>query len=112
MIAGRDAPSFGEAKNSWLTGTAAWNFLSVSQAILGVKPALDGLQVDPCIPSALPGFTVVRRFRGATYRITVDNAAGVEHGVKSLSMNGQPVAGTVLPLLAPGEEAEVVVTLG
>lgn len=112
VIAGRDAPSFGEAKNSWLTGTAAWNFLSVSQAILGVKPALDGLQVDPCIPSALPGFTVVRRFRGATYRITVDNAAGVEHGVKSLSMNGQPVASTVLPLLAPGEEAEVVVTLG
>src|SRR5690606_1397139 len=65
-IAGRDAPRFGEAKNSWLTGTAAWNFVAISQWILGIRPEYDGLRVDPCIPSWLEGFTVERRFRGAT----------------------------------------------
>lgn len=50
MVAGKDAPTFGEAKNSWLTGTAAWTFVSISQAILGVQPELDGLRIDPCIP--------------------------------------------------------------
>ncbi len=112
MIAGRDAPGFGEAKNSWLTGTAAWTFLSISQAILGIKPTLDGLQVDPCLPAAFPGFRAVRRYRGAEYRITVDNSAGVQKGVRSVTVNGRTVDGTVLPLLAAGETAEVVVTMG
>ena len=112
MIAGKDAPGFGEGKNSWLTGTAAWTFLSVSQAILGLKPTLDGLCVDPCLPRRLAGFTAVRRYRGALYRITVDNSAGAEHGVKSVTVDGKQIAGTVLPLLAPGESCEVRVVMG
>ncbi|MBR4549796.1 MAG: glycosyl transferase, partial [Oscillospiraceae bacterium] len=112
MIAGKDAPGFGEGKNSWLTGTAAWTFLSVSQAILGVKPTLDGLQVDPCLPKKLRGFTAVRRYRGALYRITVENPDGVEYGVKSVTVDGRPVAGTVLPLAAEGTECAVRVVMG
>ena len=112
MIAGIDAPSFGEGKNSWLTGTAAWTFVSISQAILGIKPTLDGLAVDPCLPSALAGYTVTRRFRGASYRITVDNAAHAEHGVKEFYVNGKKQS---VPLLAPapaGAEVEVRVVMG
>jgi cellobiose phosphorylase len=112
MIAGIDAPSFGEGKNSWLTGTAAWTFVSISQAILGLKPTLDGLAVDPCLPAALAGYTVTRRFRGASYRITVDNAAHAEHGVKEFYVNGKKQS---VPLLAPapaGAEVEVRVVMG
>jgi cellobiose phosphorylase len=112
MIAGIDAPSFGEGKNSWLTGTAAWTFVSISQAILGIRPTLDGLAVDPCLPAALAGYTVTRRFRGASYRITVDNAAHAEHGVKEFYVNGKKQS---VPLLAPapaGAEVEVRVVMG
>jgi cellobiose phosphorylase len=112
MIAGIDAPSFGEGKNSWLTGTAAWTFVSISQAILGLKPTLDGLAVDPCLPAALAGYTVTRRFRGASYRITVDNTAHAEHGVKEFYVNGKKQS---VPLLAPapaGAEVEVRVVMG
>ena len=112
MVAGRDAPTFGEAKNSWLTGTAAWTFFNVSQYILGIQPTLDGLKVDPCIPHTLSGFTVTRRFRGATYHITVDNAAGVQHGVKSVIVDGKPLQGSVLPLAAEGAEVNVQVVMG
>ncbi len=75
MIAGKDAVRHGEAKNSWLTGTAAWNFVAISQHILGVRPELDGLRVNPCIGAEVPSFTVVRKCRGAEYRITVTNRA-------------------------------------
>ena len=71
MIAGTDAPTHGEAKNSWLTGTAAWNFVAITQWILGIRPEHDGLRIDPCLPSDWDGFRAVRRFRGATYDITV-----------------------------------------
>ncbi|MBQ9459841.1 MAG: glycosyl transferase [Oscillospiraceae bacterium] len=111
-IAGCDAPTFGEGKNSWLTGTAAWTFLSISQAILGIQPTLDGLRVDPCIPASLKSFTVTRRYRGATYRIAVDNSAGVEHGVKTVTAGGTPVSGGVLPLAKAGETVDVRVTMG
>ena len=112
MVAGKDAPTHGEAKNSWLTGTAAWTFVNVSQYILGVIPTLAGLKIDPCIPHDLPGFTVTRRYRGATYVIEVDNAAGVEKGVKAVTVNGQALAGNVLPVLAEGETARVKVVMG
>ena len=112
MIAGRDAPGFGEAKNSWLSGTAAWSFVSVSQAILGVRPELDGLRIDPCIPGSWKGFTVTRRWRGAVYRIKVDNAAGVEHGVAALRVNGADAAGNLIPPAAPGSTVEVEAVMG
>ena len=112
MVAGRDAPTFGEAKNSWLTGTAAWTFFNVSQYILGIQPTLDGLKVDPCIPHMLGSFTVTRRFRGAVYHITVDNAAAVQHGVKVVTVDGRAIAGNVLPLAPAGTEVAVRVTMG
>ncbi len=110
MIAGRDAPTFGEAKNSWLTGTAAWTFLSISQAILGVKPGLDGLEVDPCIPADCKGFCVSRRYRGATYEITVENPDGVQYGVKELYADGRKV--DALPVCPAGDKMQVRVVMG
>ena len=112
MVAGRDAPTFGEAKNSWLTGTAAWTFVNVSQYILGIQPTLDGLRVDPCIPHTLTGYTVTRRYRGAVYHIAVDNTAAVQHGVQSITVDGKALAGNVLPLAAAGTTVQVQVTMG
>lgn len=112
MTAGRDAPTPGEAKNSWLTGTAAWSFVAISQAILGVQPTLEGLRIDPCIPPEWEGFRVVRRYRGKTYRIEVRNPDGVMKGVAQMRVDGSTVAGNVLPLGVGGATVEVVVTLG
>lgn len=96
MIAGRDAPTHGEAKNSWLTGTAAWNYVAITQWILGIRPALDGLEVAPVLPAAWPGFTATRRFRGVTYRIDVQRAG--PGGRAALTVDGRPIEGTlVLP---------------
>lgn len=112
MVAGKDAPTFGEGKNSWLTGTAAWTFVSISQAILGIQPTLEGLAIDPCIPAEWAGFTVDRRYRGAVYHITVENPRHVEKGVVSLTMDGSPIAGNVLPPAAPGTEVRVHAVMG
>jgi cellobiose phosphorylase len=113
MIAGRDAATPGEAKNSWLTGTAAWTFLSVSQGLLGIQPTYTGLKIDPCIPKSWPGFTAVRKFRDIEYRITVKNPSGICKGVRSLTVAGKPVAGNIIPLASDGAGVvEVEVTLG
>ena len=107
-----DAPTFGEGKNSWLTGTAAWTFVSISQAILGVQPTLEGLAIDPCIPAEWAGYTVKRRYRGAVYRITVENPHHVEKGIASIAVDGTPITGNVLPPAAPGTEVQVRVVMG
>lgn len=96
MIAGKDAKRFGEAKNSWLTGTAAWTFTNISQYILGIRPEFDGLCIDPCIPDDMDGFKVTRRFRNATYNITVDNTAHSQKGVKQLIVNGIKINGNTI----------------
>jgi cellobiose phosphorylase len=96
MIAGRDAPTHGEAKNSWLTGTAAWNYVAIAQWILGIRPTYRGLQIAPVIPADWPGFTATRIFRGVTYQIEVTRE-GTGNDI-SLSVNEQPIAGTVVPL--------------
>jgi cellobiose phosphorylase len=106
MIAGPAAPSHGEAKNSWLTGAAAWNFVAITQWILGIRPDYDGLRVDPVLPAGWPGFTAIRRFRGSTYNIRVtSNAAGGR--VRDLIVNGRPVTGTLVPLAPPGATVSV-----
>lgn len=107
MIAGRDAPTHGEAKNSWLTGTAAWNYAAVTQWILGIRPELTGLRIAPVVPAAWPGFSAVRRYRGATYRITVSKEAGVAAGTCRLTVDGVPVEGGVLPVAPAGTEVLV-----
>ena len=100
MIAGKEAVRHGEAKNSWLTGTAAWNFVAISQHILGIKPELSGLRVQPCIGASIPRFTIVRKCRGATYQITVDNKAT---GKIRLKVDGAAHAGTLVPYAAAGK---------
>ena len=112
MIAGKDAPNFGQAKNSWLTGTAAWNFYVISNYILGIKPDWEGLKVDPCIPHTWDGYQVSRRFRGATYAIAIENPSHVCRGVKQVTVDGQAIEGNILPVFADGKTHQVTVTLG
>ncbi len=112
MIAGKDAKRHGEAKNSWLTGTAAWNFVAVSQYILGIIPDWDGLKVDPSIPAAWDGFTLSRQFRGATYDITVSNPKHVSKGIASVTVDGKAIAGNVLPVFGDGKQHAVSVVMG
>jgi cellobiose phosphorylase len=110
MIAGKDAPTFGEAKNSWLTGTAAWNFYAITQWILGIRPAYDGLEIEPVIPKAWAGFKAVRKFRGVTYNIEVKRAG--EGNRVALVVDGVPVAGKTVPLPPAGRtEVAIEVTL-
>ena len=96
-IAGPDAATPGEAKNSWLTGTAAWAFTSGAQGLLGIVPDYDGLRIDPCIPTSWESFHVTRRFRGTVYEIEVRNPDGAGHGVSSLTVDGREFEGNVLP---------------
>ena len=98
MIAGKDAPTHGEAKNSWLTGTAAWNYVAITQWILGVRPTFDGLEIAPVIPSDWHGFEVVREFRGVRYEIQVKRK-GTGNDVR-LEVNGKSIEGSVVPLPA------------
>jgi cellobiose phosphorylase len=112
MVAGKDAFKPGEAKNSWLTGTASWNFYTISQFILGIQPDYDGIKVDPCIPSAWKGFEVTRKFRGATYLIKVENPNGVCKGVKKVTVDGNVIEGNILPILEAGTTHLVTVELG
>jgi cellobiose phosphorylase len=112
MIAGKDAPRHGESKNSWLTGTAAWNFSAASQWILGIQPDYDGLIINPSIPKDWSGFTATRLFRGARYNITVKNPDNVCKGVKSLTVDGKAVEGNKIPVGPAGGTHEVEVVLG
>ncbi|HEY2407463.1 MAG TPA: glycosyl transferase [Polyangiaceae bacterium] len=106
MIAGKDAVRHGEAKNSWLTGTAAWNFVAVSQHLLGVRPEWDGLCVRPCIGKEVPEFTITRKCRGATYRIVVKSSGGT--GQVKLTVDGKAIAGHLVPFAKPGSTVNVV----
>ena len=111
MIAGKDAQNHGEAKNSWLTGTASWTFLNISEYILGIRADYAGLMVDPCIPETMKGFTVTRKFRGDTYVIEVDNTAGSQKGIRSLVVDGQAVEGNIIPLAGDGKVHYVKATM-
>ena len=106
MIAGRDAPSYGEAKNSWLTGTAAWNYYAITQWILGLRPAYDGLEIAPVLPANWQSVEATRIFRGVTYRISILRA-GPGHSV-TLSVDGAPVEGNIVPPAAAGRKEVLV----
>lgn len=120
MIGGKEAGSdignggknYGQGKNSWLTGTAAWNMVAISQYILGIQPDFDGLKVDPSIPASWDGFTATRLFRGAKYNITIKNPNHVCKGVKSLVVDGAAVEGCVIPFVEGKKEVNVEITLG
>ena len=93
MVTGRASGNPGHAKNSWLTGTASWTFLSISQAILGIYPEYDGLRIQPCIPDDWTEFAVIRRFRGTEYSIRVKRT-----GTPGMDVDGKPVSGNIVPL--------------
>ena len=112
MIAGCDAKYHGEAKNSWLTGTAAWTFINISQYILGLYPTHAGLAIDPCLPKDFGDFTLTRSFREGVYNINIKNPDGVEKGVKRLTVDGQAVDGCVIPYVQGKESYEVEVLMG
>ena len=112
MIAGKDAKRHGEAKNSWLTGTAAWNFVAISQYILGIMPEYEGLMVNPCIPENWSNFKVVRNFRGNIYNIEVKNPDNVSKGIKSITVDGIKINGNILPVFEKGSEHKVEVVMG
>jgi len=112
MIAGKEAFKPGEAKNSWLSGTASWNFYAITQYILGIKPDYDGLSINPCIPSKWDGFKMTRVFRGATYEIEVTNPEHVNKGVKKLLVNGEAIVGHIVPILEKGKRHTVKVIMG
>ncbi|MDO5021542.1 MAG: glycosyl transferase [Lachnospiraceae bacterium] len=112
MVAGRDAKFHGEAKNSWLTGTAAWTFVNVSQYILGVYPTHNGLSIDPCVPKDFGDFELTRKFREGTYNIKVQNPDHVEKGIKSITVDGKAIDGCVIPYVKGKETYDVVVTMG
>lgn len=109
-IAGHDSPDFGLAKNSWLTGTAAYNYVAIAKYILGIRPDWNGLCVQPRIPESWEGFTAARTYRGSTYEIAVKR---VGKGNKtSITIDGKPVNGNVLPLPTEAGTVQVKVRIG
>ncbi|MBN1354363.1 MAG: glycosyl transferase [Candidatus Omnitrophica bacterium] len=112
FITGRDNPNFGKARNSWLTGTAAWNMVAISQYILGIKPEYKGLMVDPCIPRRWKRFNVCRKFRNAIYKIEVRNPRSLSKGVKTLTVDGRAINGNIVPDFGDKKVHRVIATLG
>lgn len=111
MIAGKDAHKTGEAKNSWLTGTAAWNYYAVTRYILGIRPDYDGLRIDPCIPPSWKGFKIKRKLRGTTFNIKVENPKSVSKGVALVEMDGKAIDGNLIEKFDRGTH-EVLVIMG
>jgi cellobiose phosphorylase len=112
MIAGKDAFRPGEAKNSWLTGTAAWNFYAITQFILGIRPDYDGLIIDPSIPGDWDNIEIIRRFRKKVFRIHILNPGKASNGVKELTLNGKKIKGNMIPVSMAKENNEVEVIMG
>ncbi len=111
MISGKEAVKPGEAKNSWLTGTAAWNYVAITQWILGIRPGYDGLIIDPVIPDSWQGFTAVRTYRGVIYEIHVLRKKTGNR--VSIRIDGKAIEGNLIPLPAPNcKKLHVEVTLG
>jgi cellobiose phosphorylase len=102
----------GKSRVAWLSGTASWSQHTALQWILGVRPEIDGLRIDPCIPKAWPGFSMTRVFRGLRVRIEVQNPSGVCKGVKSLTVGGKTIEGNLVPLALLKDNVKVLVTLG
>ncbi len=112
MIAGKEAFKPGEAKNSWLSGTASWNFYAITQYILGIKPDYFGLLINPCIPNSWSGFKMKRIYRDTTYNIEVKNPNNVSKGVKEVYVNGEKINSNIIPILEKEQEHSVTIIMG
>ena len=110
-VGGCDAQNFGQAKNSWLTGTASWNFFAISQSILGIKPQYDGLMIDPCLPESLKEIKITRIYRGTKFNILIDNTLGVQKGIKSVFLDGEITDSNLINKF-DGKTHSIVVTMG
>lgn len=110
-ILGDEHPQFGLGRNSWLSGTASWMYQAGTKYILGIKPALDGLEINPCIPNEWDGFTAVRKFRGKVYHIDVKNPDHISRGIKSIKVNGKEISENVIPVQI-GQTISVQVIMG
>ena len=108
MVAGKDAAKPGEGKNSWLTGTAAWNWITITQYILGIKPTYDGIEIDPCIPSTLKEYMVHRVLRDAEFDITVKNPNGKESGISRITLDGAAIEGNIIKATPGKHTVEVI----
>jgi cellobiose phosphorylase len=111
-ILGDEHPQFGLGRNSWLSGTASWCYQAATQYILGIRPAHNGLLVDPCIPKAWDGFAVTRKYRGATYEISVKNPSHISKGVAAVMVDGKAIESNVIPVFKDGKTHKVEVTMG
>lgn len=112
MVSGKDAFIQGEAKNSWLTGASAWNYVAITQHILGVRPTFDGLQVDPCIPKEWDKVKVTREYQGTRYEIEVVNPDGLQKGIKKLVVDGVEVEGNIIPIQRGKQSVKVTARIG
>ena len=108
MVAGKDAAKPGEGKNSWLTGTAAWNWYTITQFILGIQPTYDGIVINPCIPTTLKEYEVKRVLRDTIFHISVKNPKGVEKGVSQIIVDGQPIEGSIVKATPGTHQVEVI----
>ena len=108
MVAGKDAAKPGEGKNSWLTGTAAWMWYTISQFILGRNPQYAVIMFDPCVPADWKGYTVKRKFRNGIYNITVENPNGAMKGINKLIVDGKEIEGNIIPAMDGEHEVKVV----
>ena len=108
MVAGKDAAKPGEGKNSWLTGTAAWNWITITQYILGIKPTYDGIEIDPCIPNTLKEYSVKRVLRDAEFDITVKNPNGKESGISQITLDGAAIEGNIIKATPGKHTVEVI----
>jgi cellobiose phosphorylase len=111
-ILGDEHSQFGLGRNSWLSGTSSWTYQAATRYILGILPEFDGLKINPCIPAAWDGFSVERKFRGAVYTITVKNPNHINKGVKSITVNGKPLEGLIIPVAMAGHNVKVDVIMG
>lgn len=112
MITGKFHPKFGAAKNSWLTGTAAWTLRSAQQGILGIIPTFEGLMINPCIPKEWDSFSVIRHFRGTIYNIVVNNPSHICKGISKIIVDGYKISNNIIPLFTDKKEHIVEVTMG
>ncbi|HOD47188.1 MAG TPA: N,N'-diacetylchitobiose phosphorylase [Opitutaceae bacterium] len=103
---------YGKSRVPWLSGTASWSHYTATQYILGIRPELGGLRIDPCIPTTWPGFTAKRTFRGKALDIEVQNPSGVSRGVKSLTVDGVEIKGNLIPAAKLKKGAKIVAILG
>jgi len=109
MIAGKDAATHGEAKNSWLSGTAAWNYVAITQGILGLRPAYDGLQFKPVVPVGWQSFEAIREFRGVRFEIAVKRE-GAGNNV-AIEVDGRPISGDIIPLPKQNKTVKIKVVI-